>query len=64
MDVDSTLEGVLPNFTGEILFYNSWGSYFCVLDPRGEFVYDTGFTWDLVEDLYSQRSIHDDFWST
>ena len=35
IDVDSTLKGVLPNSTGEILFCNSRGSYFCALDPRG-----------------------------
>ena len=35
IDVDSTLKGALPNSTGEILFCNSWGSYFCALDPWG-----------------------------
>ena len=35
IDVDSTLEGVLPNFTGEIFFCNSRGSYFCALDSQG-----------------------------
>ena len=29
-----------------------------------ETIYDTGFTWDLVDDLNSYRSFHDDFWST
>ena len=31
---------------------------------HGESGYGTGFTWNLVDDLDSQRSIHDDFWST
>ena len=35
IDVDSTLKGVLQNFTGEILFCDSRGSYFCALDSRG-----------------------------
>ena len=44
IDVNSTLEGVLPNSTWEILFCNSRGSYFCALDSRRESIYNTGFT--------------------
>ena len=30
------------------------------LGPTGEFDYDTGFNWDLVDDLDLRRSIHND----
>ena len=29
----------------------------------GGSIYDTRFTWDLVDDLDSRRSFHDDIWS-
>ena len=35
IDVDSTLKGVLPNFTREIFLCNSRGSCLCVLEPQG-----------------------------
>ena len=52
--VDFTLEGVLPN-SGEIFLYNSQRSYIG-LGLTGESFYDTGFTWESVDDLDSQRS--------
>ena len=33
------------------------------LGLTGEFIYDIGFTWDLVDALDSRRSFHDEFWS-
>ena len=35
IDVDSSLEGISPNSTREILLCNSRGSYFCALESRG-----------------------------
>ena len=67
IDVDSSLEGISPNSTREILLCNSRGSYFCALDSWGRggggSIYDTRFNWDLVDDLDSRRSFHDDIWS-
>ena len=31
------------------------------LGLTGESIYEIGFTWDLVDDLDSRRSFHDDF---
>ena len=63
IDVDSTLKGVLPNSTREICFATLEGATF-VPWTIGESVYDTGFNWDLVDDLDLRRSIHNDFCST
>ena len=48
---------------GNFILQLSRGLLLC-LRPMRESVYDTGFTWDLVNDLDSLRSVHDDFWST
>ena len=39
------------------------GLHLCLGHIR-ESVGDTGFTWDLVDDPNSWRSLHDNFWST
>ena len=64
IDIDSTLEGVLPNsYWGNFSLHLSRELIMC-LRLKGESVYDTRFTWDLVYGLDSQRSFHDDVWST
>ena len=61
---DSTLKGGFTKlYWGDFSLQLSWELLLC-LGLMGEFVHDTGFAWDLVDDLYSQRSFHDDFWST
>ena len=47
IDVNSTLEGFLPDSTGEILFCNSQGGCFCVLNARGSPHVILRFTWGL-----------------
>ena len=50
IEVNSTLEGVLPNTTREIYFATLEGAA-SMPWTYGVSIYDTEFTWDLVDDL-------------
>ena len=63
IEVNSTLERVLPNTTREIYFATLEGAA-SMPWTHGVSIYDIEFTWDLVDDLDSRRSFYDDFCPT
>ena len=52
--------GVYKTLVGRFVLQLSRGLLLC-LGIMGESAYDTGFTWDLVDDFDSQRIFYDDF---
>ena len=64
IDVDSTLKGVLLTPLGKFYLATLKGAASVSLTHGGVLLWYWNLLGDLVDDLDSRRSFHDDFWST